>query len=848
MSRWTPWLLGSCLAVLTACGNGGHPPPIGSLNPTLTDVQPGSDGSRDASLDGTAMDGAARDGTAGDGSGGCPAGQSACGATGCSDPMTDPMNCGHCGNGCTAHAHQVAVCAAGVCGAATCAPGFGDCNHDPTDGCEVDLSTATNCGACGTVCSAPTALCVPMTTGAGDAGTTADGGAGDAGAGTTTFACGAMCPTGMTTCSGTCSDPTSDTQNCGACGTRCPGAPNAMAACMASHCGITCGSGFMHCSAVTADGCEVNTDSDTMHCGGCSTVCTAGPHQTAMCMGGMCRPACDMGFAHCSMVATDGCEQDILSDPDNCGGCGSRCRVTHGSAACMMGTCNIHCDPGYYQSGMDCRPIPPPRLVGPTSGSFVTSRRPTLRWDRGSVADRVLIQICRDRACAMVLTTIESDGTFVTPSGDLPPGLVFWRAHGGKDGSFGADASVAWEFVVGARTSTPLRAAWGNLFDANGDGLGDVAVGAPGSGGAYVFPGTTDGVNTSLTAATTLTSGATGFGSDLAATGDINGDGYSDLIVGAPGSQQVMVFHGSTTGLGTAPATMFTGGPGFGGALAPAGDVDADGYADVMIGAGGDNTARVYTGGMTGLTTAFIALRAPMGVTSSFGTAVAGVGDVNGDELADVVVGAPDVNSVFVYTGVRTSGAVTLSSATLTRITGPAGSTGFGASVASAGDVNGDGFSDVVVGAPGSGTAYVYYGAMAGIATAPSATLTGPSGVHFGSVVSSAGDVDGDGFGDVAVGAQGSPAVYVYHGSGTGLATTAGDTLTPPSGAGTTGLNVTSGLLGTGFRSALLLGDPANNRVAIYLPGASSVSSTVSATLSASAGSSFGASVYSASR
>ena len=113
--------------------------------------------------------------------------------------------------------------------------------------------------------------------------------------------------------------------------------------------------------------------------------------------------------------------------------------------------------------------------------------------------------------------------------------------------------------------------------------------------------------------------------------------------------------------------------------------------------------------------------------------------------------------------------------------------------VASAGDLNGDGYADVIVGAPllrvgilppeYTGRAYVYFGSATGIPSMPSLTLTGPEagGTKFGNTVASAGDLNGDGYGDLVIagdpnipgGAEtyrGSAAFYVYHGAASGLA------------------------------------------------------------------------------
>ncbi|MBK8382126.1 MAG: FG-GAP repeat protein [Ignavibacteria bacterium] len=145
------------------------------------------------------------------------------------------------------------------------------------------------------------------------------------------------------------------------------------------------------------------------------------------------------------------------------------------------------------------------------------------------------------------------------------------------------------------------------------------------------------------------------------------------------------------------------------------------------------------------------------------GNSVSTAGDVNGDGFNDIAVGAPYNNAggsaagrSYIYFG----GTILNNTADVV-LTGKVSSEFFGISVSSAGDVNGDGYSDVIVGAYGNNTlgsfagrVYVYFGGI-NVDTVADVIMTGAaSGDQFGISVSSAGDVNGDGYSDVIVGAN----------------------------------------------------------------------------------------------
>jgi hypothetical protein len=455
--------------------------------------------------------------------------------------------------------------------------------------------------------------------------------------------------------------------------------------------------------------------------------------------------------------------------------------------------------------------IQSPRQIAPLSTATATSRRPAFHWILAPNTDGARIQICRERTCSSVVMTIDATGTSGAPTGDLPTGVSFWRLFGRAGTAVGTSPSATWEVRVGVR-SAPLDTSWGTMVDVNGDGYADVIVasqiltdnGPPPSppptiaGYVRVYTGGPTGLAT--VPATTLTDpdgAGSNFGNSVASAGDINGDGYPDVVVGANAvsgnAGRAYIFLGGPNGLATTPASTIVGPDGqgalFGASVSSAGDVNGDGYSDVIVGAQfgnlGAGSAYVFLGSGDG-----ISLSPATSLTTSldstdtygyFGHSVASAGDVNGDGFSDVVVGAYalDGNSgrSYVYLG-SSSGLARTASTTLSP---PSGAIGFGFSVASAGDVNGDGYADVVVG--GGGSTFVYSGGASGTRDSPQTSLIG-----YGSVLSIGGDVNGDGFADVVVcdpSANNSAGMaWIFGGRSLGVGVAPLTTLMGPSGPG----------------------------------------------------------------
>jgi Ca2+-binding RTX toxin-like protein len=396
--------------------------------------------------------------------------------------------------------------------------------------------------------------------------------------------------------------------------------------------------------------------------------------------------------------------------------------------------------------------------------------------------------------------------------------VIFGKAGGLSDIDLSALTAAQGFKLNGIATGDTLGNSVSDAGDVNGDGIADLIVGADnadplgrtGAGQAYVIYGKTGGPGDIDLAALTPSQGFSISGvtdgshvaQAVSSAGDINGDGIDDLILSAPSEVfddstvpgECYVIYGKLGGGGDIDLAALTADQGFrltgdtsARSVSGIGDVNGDGFDDLSIGAAFGVPGRGYVVFGSDETPSAIDLKSldaahgfaisPFNdVTESSGLNVTDAGDINGDGFADFAVADAEAGpysgiTAVIYGKAGGPGPIDLSALDPGqgfKIAGAEEVDLSGRSISSAGDVNGDGIDDLLIGAPGahpggrheSGESYIIFGQAGGLADIDLAALTPPQGIRIAGetddatavAVSAAGDINGDGYADVIIG------------------------------------------------------------------------------------------------
>lgn len=471
---------------------------------------------------------------------------------------------------------------------------------------------------------------------------------------------------------------------------------------------------------------------------------------------------------------------------------------------------------------LDAGGPPVPRLVAPLTTQRVSSHRPTLRWRLPDGMDAVRIEICRDRSCTQQVQTFRAEGDHARVPTALEPGIYFWRAFGQMGSTSGLTPSHVWWFRV-KPTDAAVDTATGGTMDVNGDGYSDLifSTGQYALNTGLVFLGSPSGLSEAPQQQIVGGTFPDSIGS-RASAGDINGDGFVDVInqvlISGLSPNRIDIHLGTSTGVQRSPIQSINARSFFSVVDTVFGDLDRDGYVDPILSELRTIFVSTYTlfhgnegRGVAGSSTELTSPTADR----DFSGRMSSAGDVNGDGYSDLVVndrvssGSPieePAERVLLFTS---SNILPLREAFAFQ--------GF-ASGNAVGDVNGDGFSDIVV--LSSSQVRIFHGGSSP-SVFSAATLTSP-GVYDHTV----GDVNGDGYDDVIglsyLRGGSSYGVTIYLGSSAGVRETAEEPLALSSNlqASVATINASNDFNGDGRADLVIVG---TREVGVYYGRANEV-------------------------
>lgn len=427
-------------------------------------------------------------------------------------------------------------------------------------------------------------------------------------------------------------------------------------------------------------------------------------------------------------------------------------------------------------------------------------------FERALTADE---KVQAENAFQLLLGANELSVSFAWSTGDACVIVVPARRFDyGKSYSVGLDPTIV---SGGASTNFTVMA----KNDINGDGFSDVAVTQRKSSGSkvYIYNGAAAGLSTTASSLISCSLNNQFFGYSLS-YGDINADGFSDIAVSRKGGGVEHVFFGSSTGIASCDVcasecsslltiTHSNSASYFGASSDLSGDLNGDGFDDLAVGATAIGKVYLFQGGVSWAATSLAEADANAVIIEKaafdwLGTSMSSSGDFNNDGYDDLAVSAfgagsslPHSGAVYIFNGLSSGiASCDMSTGCLPNatITGAHASDYIGSGVGNAGDINGDGYDDLLVGAGLTaplfkGYASIFMGSSGGISSCDlssgcigSVTIIGVAdGDGFGFTVSGLGDIDLDGYDDISMSAPWVNGItrpgksYIFYGQAAGF-------------------------------------------------------------------------------